>query len=274
MPQSADFEAYMTSPSQFRATHALVSDCREGDCNELLSALSNIVSIISRKQPATVTFLTQLLRSADENTVFKAVQWLAAGKLSNNGIPNPSPQKARKEPQSAKPLGEDLDKEYFSSFKCDKRGLSDTAVERLVNVAQKVRSLPADDLKKFRSSYDPEAKGSIQNFWNFVQPKGKDARDLIRWTVTTLESGKFSYSVRDKILKCILSELIDGEEDLQRTQSNPDGKKYRVLAREATVPKSEDTAKWGRIVKRHDLAGQRWRKFEPGCLIGFGGVKF
>ncbi|KAF2179138.1 hypothetical protein K469DRAFT_754183, partial [Zopfia rhizophila CBS 207.26] len=197
-----------------------------------------------------ITTTVQWLRSADEATRVEAFRRWAAKLL-----------KVRTELDSDCSVSQ-----FFSSFEGGGKKPSEAAVARLVSVGRKVQSQNDDDLEKFLSLYDPARNGSIKQFWNLCRTSGNDNRALIRFVVSSLESGSFRNAISNRILKCVLSERIDIEEDEMRKRglSLPRGHKYRTAARHSIWPDREDA------LKRNDIAGQRWKRFEPGVLIGFG----
>lgn len=119
----------------------------------------------------------------------------------------------------------------------------------------------------FLSLYDPDRGGLIERFWNISQPRRNGKHALVQFLISSLESGKFRNEVSNRMLKCVLSEQIDIEVSKMRDQGVPldSGQKYRTFARDLLWPERKDA------LKRYDNAGQKWRQFEPGLLIGFGG---
>jgi hypothetical protein len=184
------------------------------------------------------------------------------------GTPGSLPSTTRKTPLRSN-IPKDVNS-YFSSFMVNGTTLRDEAVKRLIAIALKVECQDTHKLAEFRSLYDPDATGSVQRFWSLLPPTEVGVHNVIQWAVTTLESETLFHAVRDKILKCILSELIGEEEARLREEGNAHGGKYRTMAREATAPESENPTQWAVRVKRYDVAGEKWRKFEPGCLVAFG----
>lgn len=190
--------------------------------------------------------------------------------------------------QRVAPLGLDGNcpvDQFFSSFEAEEGGtkLSQTAVARLVTIGRKIDSQEGCELEDFRSKYDPNRNGSIKGFWNISESAGNGHHSLIRCLVDSLNTrdrshalirhlmdslnlARFRYEVSDRILKCVLSEQIDIEESNMRNQGLPlsHGQKYRTIARDSIWPDRK------KELKRFDNAGQRWRQFKSGCLIGFG----
>jgi hypothetical protein len=207
------------------------------------------------------------------------VQWLAAqaSAPSCNASPWPPPS----QPQI---LSDDTTYpdpvSYFTPLKIETPGLK---VDSLIDVANRIlahhnqnhnqnhdedhdedHNEYHDELAQLQALYDPERKGCLQNFWNLAQPTGTDSHTLVLRVVSFLDTDN---KIQGRILTCILSRIIDKEEEKLRKNGVSTGQKYRTLARNGAIP-----INWGEKVKRHDLAGQRWRLFEPGCLIGLGGV--
>ncbi|KAL5120461.1 hypothetical protein ACEQ8H_001751 [Pleosporales sp. CAS-2024a] len=173
---------------------------------------------------------------------------------------NASPQSPPSAPQRSS--YDTTYKDTVSYFTLLQNKPPDLKVKSLVEIANKVLG-NRDDLAKFQKLYDPGQGGCLKKFWNLCQPSEIDSHTLALRVLCLLDTDE---KVRHKILKCILSRLIDKEEKKPRQNGLSNGDKYRTLAR-ATIGKE-----WSKKLKGHDLAGQKWRMLEIECLIGFGGL--
>ena len=160
---------------------------------------------------------------------------------------------------------------FFSSFESRKyqEKLSQASVARLVTLSLEIPTEDDGYLDKFQSLYSSSRGGSPLAFWGVLPgeaPPGNDNKRLISYLCNQIDKETDFWPTRRRLRQVLVSKVLDAEEHrmtVEKVQRGV-GQTYRSIAR------GEDADSQ---IKRKDIAGQKWRRLNPGVLLGLRSLK-